>query len=334
MKRVLSLITVLVLILGLAVPSLSLAAPKTPSIKKATAEANAVTLTWKAVKGAQGYKIAWGRKGVSDLLDDTATTTGTSVRVAGLSEGTTYAFRICAYYKKGSKVKYTSWSAKKFVTTSTSVPATPVISSISSSNSRVTLTWNKDSRAAGYEVRWDEKGTLGWRWKAVDITSGSYTASNGITAGRNMAFQVRAYWWKGSSLKYTDWSSTVYILAQGGGSGSASGSQNGSGYWSAWSEPTKTRKQVTANMQERVVYHWWAAQCKSCGAHNPYWGSNIKCLHCGKGLAKSNVKHVNIYEVENHQHQTLNGRKDGAVINGLNYWFCEIQYQYRYWIRK
>ena len=63
MKRFLSILSALILILGLAVPSMSLAAPKTPAIKKATADTSSVTISWNGVSGAKGYQIAWGPKG-------------------------------------------------------------------------------------------------------------------------------------------------------------------------------------------------------------------------------------------------------------------------------
>ena len=211
MKRFLSLITVLVLILGLMIPALSLAAPQTPAIKSTSPGVNKVTISWNAVSGVKGYEIAWGQKGVSDLLDSHATTTGTCVTVNGLKEKTTYAFRIRAYYKSGTKTKYTPWSSKKYVTTLSSTPSTPTITSVSVSGAKVTVKWNKDSRAEGYEIRWDEKGRIGWRsLKDVKFT-GSYTAASRIVTGATMAFQVRAYWWSGKKLKYTSWSATRYV---------------------------------------------------------------------------------------------------------------------------
>ncbi len=102
--------------------------------------------------------------------------------------------------------------------------------------------------------------------------------------------------------------------------------------WSDWTDRTRTRKTITdpGTMKERVVYHWWAARCRSCGTHNPYWGSNIKCIYCGEKLSKENVEHINIYPTEEYQQKQVNGRNDGATIDGLNYWYCEVQYEYSY----
>ena len=321
MKRVLSVITVLVLILGLMIPVLSLAAPKTPSIKSAKTGTTSVTISWNSVDGAQGYQIAWGKKGVSDLLDDKATTTNTSVKVAGLKPNTTYAFRIRAYYKSGSKTKYTDWSSKKFVTTDTDKPSVPTINGASYSNGKVTLKWSSDSRAAGYEVSWSEKGALIPWGDPVETKKNSMVITKRIVTGTTMAFRVRAFWWEGTKIKYTSWSSTKYLKT----------SNPAPTYsWGSWSDWTKERKTVNGNMQEETRHHWWAAKCKSCGTHNPYWGNNKKCIKCGKKLSNSNVKHVNVYTSKKCSLKKLCGRSDGRTLDGLNYWYCEPQYRYRY----
>lgn len=206
------------------------------------------------------------------------------------------------------------------MTTQSSKPSTPSISSISASGAKVTIKWNKDSRAEGYEVRWNEKGRIGKR-SHVDVgNTGSYTATSRIVTGATMAFEIRAYWWSGSKIKYTSWSATKYVNVP-------------VPKWTGWMDRSKTRKAISdpSVMQERVVYHWWAAKCKNCGTHNPYWGNNRKCIHCGKKLPRANFESVNIFVTEKHQQKKLNGRKDGVTIDGKNYWYCEAQYEYRYY---
>ena len=102
--------------------------------------------------------------------------------------------------------------------------------------------------------------------------------------------------------------------------------QNTPGPWGDWTEKRKSNR---SGLDEETRHHWWAAKCNSCGTHNPYWGSNVKCIHCGKKLSKSNVTHVNVYTGEKGSTKKLNGRSGGQTIDGLNYWYCEIQYRYR-----
>ena len=322
MKRIFSIIITLVLIIGLAAPAVSFAeTPKTPSINSTSAGTNSVTISWGSVSGAKGYEIAWGKKGVSDLLDSTATTTGTSFKATGLKENTTYAFRVRAYYKSGSKTKYTSWSSKKFVTTAASKPSVPTITGGSYAKGQVKLNWSSDSRAAGYEVSWGEKGTWGWPgYLDTERNVNSAVIKNQLVTGSTMAFRVRAYWWEGKKIKYTDWSATQYVKT------------TVAGHWTGWSEWSTTRLTVTSNMKERVRHHMWAAKCKNCGKHNPYWGSDVKCKKCGKKLSKDNVQHVNVYPDKKPSLKKLDGRKNGATIDGKNYWYCEPQYSYKYYV--
>ena len=202
----------------------------------------------------------------------------------------------------------------------------PTISSVSYSNGRVTLKWNSDSRAAGYEVSWAEKGALiPWGSPKDAKKNTSMVITNRVIIGATMAFRVRAYWWQGTKIKYTSWSQTKYLKIV-----DKTSNGNQSCTWGDWSDWTKDHRKVTSNMQEEIRYHWWAAKCKSCGTHNPYWGSDVKCKGCGKKLPAANVTHVNKYTKDKTNMKTISGRANGRKIEGLNYWYCEPQYRYRY----
>lgn len=105
-------------------------------------------------------------------------------------------------------------------------------------------------------------------------------------------------------------------------------------YWTEWSKWSTERKNVDDNdkIEEDYRHHWWAAKCKNCGTHNPYWGSSTKCVGCKKYLPSSNVEHVNIYTKANLTLKTLNGRSNGTVMGGRNYWHAGIEYRYRYYV--
>ena len=97
--------------------------------------------------------------------------------------------------------------------------------------------------------------------------------------------------------------------------------------WSAWTTEKKT--DIDYYTEEEIRHHWWAAKCKNCGAHNPYWGSTTKCVSCKKYLPASNVQHVNVYTQSELTVQKLHGRNNGAVIDGKAYWHAGIEYRYR-----
>ncbi len=325
MKRIITLIITLALILGIMIPGTSMAEskPKTPAIKSTSSTASSITVSWNNVGGAVGYQVAFGKKNTPDFSDTVATVYGTGCTISGLKADTSYAVRVRAFYKSGTKMKYTSWSGKKYVTTKKNTPDKPVISSLSYSGGAVTVKWNKDSRAKGYEVSWSEKGPSPWGSPKDVKSTGSYTATSRIITGTTMAFRVRAYWYEGTKLKYTSWSETKYVKTTSSGTGSSKAAWSD---WSSWSE-----KKVTAGpaVQVETRHHWWAAKCKSCGTHNPYWGDNRSCIHCGKKMSKSNTTHVNVYTTSKGTLTKLNGRNDGRKLDGKAYWYCEIQYRCR-----
>lgn len=357
MKRVLSLImTVMLVVLMMVLPAGSLAAgkPRTPSIKTLAPERSSVTVYWKRVSGAVGYHVRYGRAGTPEW--ETVSTVDNSVRITGLKEETKYAFQVRAYYVTGpnNKTKYTSWSDKKYTKTGGPIVRVPDIVAYANSNGTVTVQWSDCGEVTGYEVNWGQKGwQYGWPY-STSTTGCSVTVSEGLEEGVSYAFRVRSVYQVNGSGKKTDWSDTKYVTVywqddgnnngnngNGGNQGNEDNNENngnggneGNGQqevqWGPWSDWTKTRKTVTAGMEEDIQYHWWAAQCRSCGTHNPYWGSNVKCRSCGKYLSSGNVQHVNVYTDYKPAFVNLLGRKDGIVYNGLNYWFCEPQYRYRY----
>lgn len=92
--------------------------------------------------------------------------------------------------------------------------------------------------------------------------------------------------------------------------------------WSGWI----TKRQVisdpnTMKEESRIAkYGWWAAKCKNCGQHNPYWGSKTKCINCGQYLPKENVISFIEYTDDLGNPQKIFGRNGGRYINSLPYW--------------
>lgn len=345
MKRILSLILTVVLIaLMIVLPAGSLAAGKSaPSFKKLTAGRDYISVSWKSVKGINGYEVRWGRTGTPGW--NTLCTSSTEMRITGLNSGVKYTFQVRAWYKSKSKTKYTSWSSKAYATTTSPSVPVPDIIAYANDDGSVTVQWDKCCDAAEYEVNWGRKGLIyGWPY-SVKTTASSVRVTTGLETGITYAFRVRTYYWLNGEKKCTSWSDTKYASVyrkeeqqdepeepqqpQEPDNGNQQ-EQQPSETWGPWSDWSKTRRTVTANMQEEIQYHWWAAKCKSCGTHNPYWGSSTKCKHCGRTLPRANMQDINVYTSDKPAFVTLLGRSDGRIYNGLYYWFCEPQYRYRY----
>lgn len=102
--------------------------------------------------------------------------------------------------------------------------------------------------------------------------------------------------------------------------------------WSAWSL-WDTTAQTASDLKEvetATKRKWWAAQCKSCGRNNPYWGSDTKCKKCGKYMPSSNTKHV-FYNTDDSSGSTIDGRANGRYYDGKPYWRTDdMRTCYRY----
>ena len=144
--------------------------------------ANSITLKWDKSDTANSYKLEMKKNGEWTVL---TTTTGTSYTVTGLSPSTSYEFRISGI--NGTLVG----SASTATSTTAEEPAPDAVTGLKASSattSSITLTWNKVTNAASYQVDIYKNGT--WT-KLTDTTGTSYTAT-GLSAGMSYQFRVRA----------------------------------------------------------------------------------------------------------------------------------------------
>ena len=208
------------------------------------------------------------------------------------------------------------------VYTATAGKITRVNATLKNQDGKTYFTFSATPNSATYNV----KSTKGSNGKSLNDTF----IFNQLAAGKyTMTITIEA---DNGGKKATKTVTRNFTVGGGSSSGGSSGSTSGStsshtpGAWGDW---TKSRRSDRSGLDEGTRHHWWAAKCKSCGTHNPYWGDNVKCIHCGKKLSSSNVSHVNVYTDEKGSTKKLNGRGDGRTIDGANYWYCEIQYRYR-----
>ncbi len=214
---------------------------------------------------------------------------------------------------------------------------TPQFDSQSSTETSITVSWTSVKGALGYQVRWAEYGC---RWKKTVTTKSTSMGCYNLDEGTTYVFQVRACYKKGLKMKTTAWSDIYFVTTEEYDDYEDLDEEEEEtpdydpeedSRWGEWTDWRKTRETFLFNTQEQVRYHCWAAKCRNCGNHNPYWGYNVKCLNCGTYLSKDKVEHVNIYLDYMPSIINLMGRNDGVQYNGLNYWFCEERYRYRYW---
>ena len=142
-----------------------------------------VTLKWKAVEGATGYRV-FIRDGEWVQLAETSALT---YKISGLASGTQYKFAVRAFVE-GDGEKIIAPSFKTITTTTKPAPPKTVKASATTSTS-VTLKWSACTGATGYRVY--IKTADGW--KTVKTTTGrSYTVT-GLDNNTKYTFAVKPY---------------------------------------------------------------------------------------------------------------------------------------------
>ena len=140
------------------------------------------TITWKSMNGVSGYSVyQWiGTTDSYRKLGDNAYPYYTN---SGKSSGTMYTYRVKAYYVSDNVMQY----SKPAQVVTCTLPANITVKTAKRSGSKISLAWNKVSKATGYEIYVKS----GRSWKKLTTTSGkSYTAKN---MSGTKTFKIRAY---------------------------------------------------------------------------------------------------------------------------------------------
>ena len=145
-----------------------------PGNVRASAETNAITVSWSGVSGATSYDV---------LFDNVASNvTGTSKRYTGLTPNSRHSYAVRA---KNQNVTG-SYSTTQYINTLQSAvqyPSTPSNITKKADETSATISWGTVSNATSYELLFN--GTT------YSLTATSKTIY-GLTPGRAYSFQVRA----------------------------------------------------------------------------------------------------------------------------------------------
>lgn len=166
--------------------------PGTSSKVTAEKKQTEIKLSWKAVKGAVGYRVYVYNKETKkyDIVAKYVKGGKTTYTVKNLKANTTYKFAIKAYGKddEGTVI----WAAeslkasfKTLVTKTSKITATP-------STTSVKLSWKKVSGADGYRVYVYNTKTKKYNIVEKNVTGTSYTVK-GLKSGTSYKFAVKAY---------------------------------------------------------------------------------------------------------------------------------------------
>ena len=161
-----------------------------PSLSSAENTSSGIKVAWKAVPGAEGYRVyrrtssgSWTR-----LVDSTSATSFTDK--SSLTSGTNYIYTVRAY--KGSDWSWYN-SGVNVVKLSN-----PVLSKAENNSGGIKVTWKAVKGASSYRIF---RKPSGGSWKHIATTSStSYTDKSSLTGGIKYIYTVRAL--KGSSLSW------------------------------------------------------------------------------------------------------------------------------------
>ena len=168
--------------------------------KVKTKDSTSITLQWNKNSNASGYIIeAYNGKTWAQLAKITSNNT-LVCKVTKLSASKTYKYRIKAYKTEGKSTAYSANSATLSVNTNPSNMSG--FKAKSKSYNSITLQWNKNASATGYELqKWNGK-----KWVALaKITKNStttYTVKS-LKASATYKYRIRAYKTIGKATQYS-----------------------------------------------------------------------------------------------------------------------------------
>jgi hypothetical protein len=187
------------------------ATPGTPSLSSpadgTTCQSVPVNLVWNTTSSASSYQLQVDNNSdFSSPFSDISGLTGTSQSISGLSEATTYYWRVKGF---NSCNVGGSWSVSWSFTTVSDIPAAPVLNTPANGATcqplNVVLGWNAVAGATSYHVQVDNNDDFSSPLiNQEDIAGLTYTTS-GLSEGTMYYWRVRA---KDNCGNYGSWSTS------------------------------------------------------------------------------------------------------------------------------
>ena len=180
-------------------------APTKPvSVKLTKRTDKSVTLSWSKNNTADGYVVQVYKNGKWTTAVKNTGINKTTAEVNGLNPSAEYKLRVLCF-KDGTEVIY---GVPAEITVCTLPSAVTGFKTKSKTSISVTLQWNKNTSATGYELqKWD-----GQKWVALTkLTSNAtttYTIKN-LKAATAYKYRIRAYKMSGKTAVYGAYSATV-----------------------------------------------------------------------------------------------------------------------------
>lgn len=165
---------------------------------------NTVDLSWSPVSGADGYTVQILKNGKWVSVGNFV---GTSTQISGLLPGSVNYVHIAAYASSNGKTYIGNYNtAVKIETTVGAI--NPRVSAYA--NNFVTLTWNKQTAANGYEVfKYDASSKKYVLYKNITNPNTNTCKVTGLASNSKYNFKVRAYQIDDSEKTYAPFGAVV-----------------------------------------------------------------------------------------------------------------------------
>lgn len=168
-----------------------------PQLTSVTSTANEITVSWKSVKGATGYKLYMKNK--EGKFEGVLSTSSLSYTVKGLEANTAYEFRLRSYVRDENKKK-SFGSYSEVFTKKTKLPDIQGFAFSKASENTVTVKWNAVENAESYRVYYKKKDADAYTL-AGETQSLRFTLQN---LSQTTGYRVRVYAkGNGNTSRYT-----------------------------------------------------------------------------------------------------------------------------------
>ena len=165
---------------------------KVKTIKCKARTASAETMTWSAVKGAQGYQIQISTKDGKAWDKLYNAKTKTSYTIKGLAAGGTYKFRVRIYAKGvDGKWAYGAWTK---AVTSPTLPGSTSLTKVTGASKAFTAQWKQNKTVNGYQVQYSLKSNFyGAKTVTVKGNATLKTTVKKLSAKKVYYVRIRTY---------------------------------------------------------------------------------------------------------------------------------------------
>jgi len=181
--------------------------PSAPSGLTATPiSGNQIYLTWYSSSNATNYYI-YRSTSYSGSYTFVASTSNTYYTDSGLSNNTTYYYRIAAVNSLG----ISDYSTIAYATTNTNYPTKPTgLRATATSASQISLSWNAANYASSYYIYRSTSASGDYQY--IGSTSSTSYTDTGLSSSTQYYYKIRAY----NSIGFSDYTEAVSAITHSG----------------------------------------------------------------------------------------------------------------------